>query len=62
LAGIHAPAQFIAGGPKGGIEVGFLDGHALIVPAQAEYFESPHSIRLTDALPPEYCLDWAHGS
>ena len=27
LAGIHAAAQFIAGGPEGGVEVGFLDGH-----------------------------------
>jgi hypothetical protein len=27
LAGIHAAAQFVAGGPEGGIEVGFLDGH-----------------------------------
>ena len=29
LAGIHAAAQFIAGGPEGGVEVGFLDGHRL---------------------------------
>ena len=27
LAGIHAAAQFIARGPEGGVEVGFLDGH-----------------------------------
>jgi hypothetical protein len=27
LAGIHAAAQFVAGGPEGGVEVGFLDGH-----------------------------------
>ena len=27
LAGIHAAAQFIAGGPNRGVEVGFLDGH-----------------------------------
>ena len=27
LAGIHAAAQFIAGGPERGVEVGFLDGH-----------------------------------
>ena len=29
LAGIHAAAQFIAGGPEGGVEIGFLDGHEL---------------------------------
>ena len=29
LAGIHAAAQFIAGCPEGGVEVGFLDGHEL---------------------------------
>ena len=29
LAGIHAAAQFIAGGPEGGVEVGFLDCHEL---------------------------------
>ena len=29
LAGIHAAAQFIAGGPEGGVEVGFLDCHGL---------------------------------
>ncbi len=27
LAGIHAAAQLIAGGPEGGVEVGFLDCH-----------------------------------
>ena len=27
LAGIHAAAQFSARGPKGGLEIGFLDGH-----------------------------------
>jgi len=27
LAGVHAATKFIAGGPKGRIEVGFLDGH-----------------------------------
>ena len=27
LAGIHAAAQLIAGGPEGGIKVGFLYGH-----------------------------------
>jgi prepilin-type processing-associated H-X9-DG protein len=27
LAGIHPAAQLIAGGPKGGVEVGFFDGH-----------------------------------
>lgn len=27
LAGVHAAAQLVAGGPKGGIEFGFLDGH-----------------------------------
>ncbi len=31
LAGIHAAAQFIAGGPEGGVEVGFLDGHVYII-------------------------------
>ena len=30
LAGIHAAAQLVAGGPEGGVEVGFLDGHGLI--------------------------------
>jgi hypothetical protein len=29
LAGIHAAAQFIAGGPEGGVEVGFLECHGL---------------------------------
>ena len=29
LAGIHAAAQFVAGGPEGGVEVGFLDGHGV---------------------------------
>jgi hypothetical protein len=24
---IHAASEFIAGGPEGGVEVGFLDGH-----------------------------------
>jgi hypothetical protein len=27
LSGIHAAAQFVAGSPKGGIKVGFLNGH-----------------------------------
>ncbi|MCY1295139.1 hypothetical protein D9M70_444670 [compost metagenome] len=27
LTGIHTSAQLIAGGPKGGVKVGFLDGH-----------------------------------
>ena len=27
LAGIHAPAQLVAGGPEGRVEIGFLDGH-----------------------------------
>jgi hypothetical protein len=27
LAGIHAAAQLIAGGPEGRVEIGFLDGH-----------------------------------
>jgi hypothetical protein len=31
LAGIHAAAQFIARGPEGGVEVGFLYGHDLIL-------------------------------
>ena len=30
LAGIHAAAQFVARGPEGGVEVGFLDGHVFI--------------------------------
>ena len=29
LAGIHAAAQLIAGGPEGGVKVGFLYGHNL---------------------------------
>ena len=29
LAGVHAATQFIAGGPEGGVEVGFLDCHEL---------------------------------
>ena len=29
LAGIPAAAQFIARGPEGGVEVGFLDGHVI---------------------------------
>jgi hypothetical protein len=28
VAGIHAASEFIAGGPKGGVEIGFLDGHS----------------------------------
>jgi hypothetical protein len=31
VAGIHAASEFIAGGPKGGVEIGFLDGHGLSV-------------------------------
>ena len=31
LAGIHATAQFIAGGPEGGVEVGFFNGHGLVL-------------------------------
>lgn len=27
LARIHAAAQFVAGGPKGGVKIGFLDCH-----------------------------------
>ena len=27
LAGIHAAAQFVAAGPEGGVEFGFLEGH-----------------------------------
>lgn len=27
MAGIHAAAPFIAGGPEGAVEVGFLDSH-----------------------------------
>ena len=27
LAGIHAAAELLAGGPEGGIEFGFLEGH-----------------------------------
>ena len=27
LAGVHAAAEFIAGGPEGRVEVGFLDCH-----------------------------------
>jgi hypothetical protein len=27
LAGIHAAAQFIATGPEGAVEFGFLEGH-----------------------------------
>jgi hypothetical protein len=27
LAGIHAAAQLVAGGPDGGVEIGFFDGH-----------------------------------
>ena len=30
LAGIHAAAQFVAAGPEGGIEFGFLEGHPLL--------------------------------
>ena len=30
LAGIHAPAQLVAGLPQGGIEFGFLEGHGLV--------------------------------
>ena len=29
LTGVHAAAEFIAGGPEGGVEVGFFDGHGL---------------------------------
>ena len=29
LTGVHAAAEFIAGGPEGGVEVGFRDGHGL---------------------------------
>ena len=29
LAGVHAAAEFVAGGPEGGVEVGFLDCHGL---------------------------------
>ena len=35
LAGIHAAAQLIAGGPERGVEVGFLDGHDLAVSLRA---------------------------
>jgi len=27
LAGIHAAAEFVAGGPERGVEIGFLEGH-----------------------------------
>jgi hypothetical protein len=27
LAGIHAAAELVAGGPEGGVEVGFLERH-----------------------------------
>jgi hypothetical protein len=27
LAGIHTPAEFIAGGPEGGVEIRFFDGY-----------------------------------
>ena len=27
LAGVHAAAQFVAAGPEGGVEFGFLEGH-----------------------------------
>ena len=30
LGSVHAPAEFVAGGPEGGVEVGFLDGHRLL--------------------------------
>ena len=31
LASVHAAAQFVTGGPKGGIEFGFLDGHFMFL-------------------------------
>ena len=31
LAGIHAATEFIAGGPKGGVEVGFFKSHLILV-------------------------------
>jgi hypothetical protein len=31
----EAPAQPVAGGPDGGMEVGFLDGHRRVVTAAA---------------------------
>jgi hypothetical protein len=31
LAGIHTTAEFIARGPEGGVEVGFLDCHANVL-------------------------------
>ncbi len=29
LTGVHAAAEFVAGGPEGPVEVGFFDGHGL---------------------------------
>ncbi len=39
LAGIHAPAQCVARGPEGGIQVGFFDGHGLIFRGQRSFTE-----------------------
>ena len=30
LAGVHAAAQFVAAGPEGGVEFGFLEGHVYV--------------------------------
>ena len=30
LAGVHAAAQFVAGLPQGGVELGFLQGHCVV--------------------------------
>ena len=40
LAGIHAAAQFIAGGPEGGVEIGFLDGHELLRGVAPRFYQS----------------------
>ena len=43
LAGIHTPAQLVAGFPEGGIEFGFFEGHEEL---GSPFDADGHSVRL----------------
>ena len=44
LTGVHAAAQFVAGGPQRGVEVGFSQGHGGVVPVRCLVLGSAGSI------------------
>ena len=57
LAGIHAAAEFIAGGPKGGVEVGFLNGHvrAAKIEKGDGWVSTRASLHFSGVEPPLWC-------